>query len=117
MIRVMFRFGRGIVATAWLCAGAALAAPTPGGPRDAPPPPAVNVVRGAPAEMMSPDNAAFCAHLSDMAALYRRRLASNQPEADALAERGRQLCAAGRMRSGIWHLRHALRELRDLPPR
>lgn len=109
MIRSMMRCGRGIVATAWLCAGAALASPTPGGLQ--------NGERTEPVEMMSPDNAAFCAHLSDMAELYRQRLADDRPEADALAERGRQLCAAGRIRSGIWHLRHALRELRELPPR
>ncbi len=114
----MFRCGRSIAAAAWLCASAALAAPTPGGPQNAPPRlPEVSTARSETAEMMSPDNAAFCAHLSDMATLYRQRLAGKRPEADALAERGRQLCAAGRMRSGIWHLRHALRELRDLPPR
>lgn len=80
-------------------------------------PPAPNLpVTNAPAgDMPSPDNPAFCAHLLDMVRVYRSKRADEPPEVAGLTARGADLCAVGKMRSGIWHLRHALRELREEP--
>ena len=65
-----------------------------------------------PVEVTS-DSAAYCQHLSARITAERSLVPNAEPEVDALLLRGQQLCAAGRIRSGLNRLRHALLELRE----
>ena len=65
-----------------------------------------------PVEVTS-DSAAYCQQLATRIVIERRRVPNPEPEADALLDRGQQLCATGRVRAGLNRLRHALLELRE----
>jgi len=109
----------------WLSAAAAAqpphgAAPPPDGPpgQFGPPEPGLprvmNMHRRSdddPGITMTTDTLPWCRYLAGSFETFEQHALQPHPEAAALARRGADLCARGRLREGILSLRHALLRL------